>query len=1145
MNQKLPTGTVTFLFTDIEGSTSLWERYPEAMKAALACHDHILHTAVTTHNGRIVKTTGDGCYAVFSAAAEAVAATLAAQRALYAENWDTIRPDVVRVRMGLHTGEAELREKDYHGSAVNRAARLMSIGHGGQILLSAVTAALVEGQLPPGIALLPLGEHHLKGLTRPEYVNQLVAPDLPSLFPVLQSSGNFIVNLPMPSTSFVGRWPEVRQIVNMLADSDIHLLSLLGPGGTGKTRLAIQAAAEIAEGNTRHFGDGVFFVPLAPLSSPDSMVTAIAQSVGFCLCREEESPRQQLIDFLRRKQLLLVMDNMEHLVESGGATLPAEIIQNSPGVRILATSRTRLNVQGEHLYFVAGMRTPEAGAVHAWRNIEKEAADYSAIQLFAQCAARVIPGFRLEAGNIAEVARICQQVQGLPLGIELAAAWLEVLTLPEIAAEIERNLDILDTELHGIPDRQRSIRAVFNTSWQLLSQRERAILPMLSILRAGFSREAAEAITTNVTIRDLLGLINKSWLQRVGDGRFQMHELLRQYAAEKLEQEPQLKHLVCERQAHYFANFLNNHLAPLLGGRQIETCDAIAADFDNIRSAWKWLVAHSQFDHLEEKMLAPLFLYAHIRFQATEVAPLLDQAIVQRQASYAAKVASGGEQVDVVLSKLLIARAAVYMNYFTGEFQAGDVHTPWQMAHTLGDAAATRLGFWYPLLNRIYGWLVDRSPAIHNLRRLLQSIEDGRQSAVSTPRTVGSWQSVVASRSPHLQSPISNLSVSQSPDLLEAYTLHALGSLLDWEFASDEELAEAHDLLEQTLLAYERMGNRFFCALAYLDLAEVAGLRKRYSDALDYLDRAQPLAEAIGNWGAVWLILLLRREMYLRQGDPARMFPVFDEMLRMSREVGNYRLETWSLSWDSIYSLRYDEIERARQRRQDALALAEEFHNVYDHSWSSWELGEIYRVAGNLIAARHWFEQSAILFERYDQPLGLGFYQRGLGDLALTQGNYSAALDHFQRYRTIAQEQRFTWSETYALVGLGRAALGLGRHDNALNYFREALQLAEITGRNDISSLPLAGLAQLALATGLTSLALTLAVAIQASPFTWNETCQWVERIAAEAKIHLTADAIEAAETSGRNANLDALIPQLLALPAGEHTAWLHQITFV
>jgi predicted ATPase len=991
-------------------------------------------------------------------------------------------------------------------------------------LLSAVTAALVEGNLPVGVALLALGEHHLKGLTRPEQVYQLVAPNLPDHFPALNSASNFIVNLPRPSTSFVGRGPEVRQIVNLLADANVHLLSLLGPGGTGKTRLAIQAAAEIAHSNTRYFGDGVFFVPLAPLSSADSMITAIAQSVGFCLCREEESPRQQLIDYLRRKQLLLVMDNMEHLVESGGAVLPAEIIQSSPGVRILATSRTRLNVQGEHLYFVAGMNTPEAGAVHAWHNIEKEAADYSAIQLFAQCATRIIPDFRLGADNIAAVAHICQQVQGLPLGIELAAAWLEVLSLPEIAAEIERNLDILNTELHGIPDRQRSIRAVFNTSWQLLSERERAILPTLSILRAGFSREAAEVITANVTIRDLLGLINKSWLQRVGDGRFQMHELLRQYAAEKLNQEPQLEQQVCERQALYFASFLQAQFAPLLGKEQIETCDAIAADFDNVRSAWNWLVAHDQFEPLVEQMLAPLFFYAHIRFLATEVAPLLEQAIARRQAS-PRETAAG---VDVLLAKLLIARAAVYMNYFTGEFESGDVATPWQIANTLGEAAATQLEFWYPLLNRIYGWLTDRSAAIYNLRHLLQTIEASRPSAVR------GQHSQTTHAITNIQSPVAHL--------LEAYTLHALGSLLHWEFASSDELAEAGALLEQTLVAYERMGNRFFCALAYLDLAELASLRKCYPEALDYLERAKPLAEGIGNWGAVWIILLLRREIYLRQGEPARMFPVLDDMLQMSRKVGNYRLETWSLSWYSIYAVRYEQLERARQWRQEALALAEEFNNVYDHAWSSWELGEIYRVGGDQTAARHWFEQSARLFEQYHLPLGTGFYHRGLGDLALALGNHVEARDHFQRYLTAAQEERFSWSEAYALAGLGRAVLGLGRHDEAFHYFRDALQLAEITGRNDISSLPLAGLAELALAAGQPELAVALAALVETSPFTWNETRAWMSQMAADAKSSLTAETIQTAETRGRQTSLDTFIPQLLTLSEPEQQNWLQQL---
>ncbi len=1172
MYAELPTGTVTFLFTDIEGSTQLWERHPQTMRAALAHHDALLEAAVAANGGRVVKHTGDGAYAAFGRAADALAAAVAFQKALLAAPWADLAPDRLASRCGMHSGEAELRQGDYHGPALNRAARIMSAGHGGQVLLSAITAGICEGSLPPGAALRGLGEHRLRGLARPEPIFQLIVPDLPADFPPLRSLGEYIVSLPTPATGFVGRAPEVRQIVDLLNDPTTRLLSLVGPGGTGKTRLAIQAAGEVARAGGERTLDGVYYVPLAPLNAAEAIVTAIAQAVGFRFRQSDEPPRRQLLDFLRRKQILLVLDNLEHLLADGGAELPAELLAEAPGIVLLITSRIRLNVQGEHLYPVRGMRLPSAATVREWQEmtpaeIESAAAAYSAIRLFVQSAGRVRPGFRLAPDNVADVARICRQVEGMPLGIELAAAWLEALTLPEIADEIARSLDILATEQRGVPDRQRSIRAVFDTSWQLLTDRERGMLPMLSVFRSGFAREAAEFVAA-ASLRDLLGLVNKSWLQvsdelrvtsdefqtshsslvtrhsSLSAGRFQLHELLRQYAEEKLREWPELESRARDRASRYYARFLESQLRRMRGPDQTRALDAVADEFDDIREAWHWWVRQGAFDRLTDQMLLPLFLYATARFVGADVGPLLDTAIAARQAASdelqttseeAARAASetatrhespAAELVtrhsslvtpDVPLAILLTARMSVYQYYMTGEFRPGDSRQAWAVVEALGDEAPRRLGFWYPLLTLIYGYQVDAGAAVERLR-----------AAVAAP---------------------------PADEAIEAFTRQSLARLLAREFAPDADLRQARALFDAAAAAYERMGNRDSCAAVYLDLAELSALGHRHDEALEFLDRAQPLAEAVGNWGMLWNILLLRREVFLQQGHPERMFPVYDTMLAMSRRVGNYRLESWTLSWDSIYALRYHSTERALFKRQAAAVIAEEFGLAYDRAWNTWEIGEIYRVRGDMAAAQQWYDSARPLFEAGSDGMGLAFWHRAQGEMSLYQGgragdgraaaHYAAAADHFRAYLDWTLAARNTWSRTYALCGLGRVALAVGARDDALPHFREALALARDSGRRDLEGLPLACVAHLAAAAGHAALAARLAAVVVASPFTWLETRAWVAKMAglpgsgeAEdrvAELH-APDGDEAERTADE---MGAIIDALLAV-AGETAAeWL------
>ena len=350
--RDLPTGTVTFLFTDLEGSTRLWEEHPGAMRDALARHDEILRDAVEKRDGHVVKTTGDGLHAAFGTAPDAVAAALDAQQALVAEDWTL--PEPLKVRMGLHTGVADLRDGDYYGPAVNRAARVSAAAHGGQIVASAATADLVRDDLAAAVELLDLGEHRLRDLGRSEHIVQLSRPGLPSEFPPLRSLDAHPGALPVQLTSFVGRDDDVHRIIAMVGEAP--LVTLIGTGGVGKTRLALQVAAEVVA----RFADGAWFCELAPADDDQSMAQLVAATLG-CVQRPGLSMVASIVEYLKVRELLLVLDNCEHLLDEAGE-LVAAVLGACPGVRVLATSREAFEVDGERVMRVRSLDAPDPSA---------------------------------------------------------------------------------------------------------------------------------------------------------------------------------------------------------------------------------------------------------------------------------------------------------------------------------------------------------------------------------------------------------------------------------------------------------------------------------------------------------------------------------------------------------------------------------------------------------------------------------------------------------------------------------------------------------------------------------------------------------------------------------------------------------------
>jgi predicted ATPase len=447
-------------------------------------------------------------------------------------------------------------------------------------------------------------------------------PETVALYERIRSGGELSVsgvtpphNLPAQLTPFIGREALLAEIAKRLSDPACRLLTLVGPGGSGKTRLALEAAAQ----QLKAYPDGVFVVSLAPLQSVEAIVPAIAQALSFRFYGAGE-PREQLLNYLRRKEMLLVLDNYEHLLE--GAWLAAEILRAAPGVRIVVTSRAGLRVQGEHRFPVSGMSYPALADIprNVGRRQGEGALQYSAVQLFTAGARRARPDFELTDDNVADVVRICQGVEGLPLALLLAAAWIEMLTPAEIAAEIERSLDVLETDQCGAPERQRSIRAVFEHSWQLLPPRGPEILAGLSVFRGGFTREAASEVT-GASLRDLMSLVNRSLIHRTVEGRFETHELLRQYAAEMLDRSPEASGAVHDAYCAYYTAALDRWAAGLKGARQQAAVAEMDEEIENAHTAWVWAVERGRVERLDQAMKGlGLYYERRARYEEGEAA---------------------------------------------------------------------------------------------------------------------------------------------------------------------------------------------------------------------------------------------------------------------------------------------------------------------------------------------------------------------------------------------------------------------------------------------------------------------------------------------------------------------------------------------
>jgi predicted ATPase/class 3 adenylate cyclase len=611
---------LTFLFTDIEASTRAWERHADGMSVALARHDEVLQQATKTAGGRVFKHTGDGICAVFPTAGAGLAAALAAQQSLQGDEW-TAEP--LRVRMALHSGTAERRGGDYFGPALNRTARLLDTAHGRQIVVSLVTAELLRDELPPGVDLVDLGEHRLADLARPEHVFQVTQPDLAASFPPLRSLGSHRHNLPVAPTSFVGRRGELAAVADLLRSS--RLVTLSGVGGVGKTRLALQVAADMLE----EYPDGVFITELASLADPALVALEVTRTLQLIeAARSTEAALDRLCSHLRPRRMLLLLDNCEHLVDAV-ARLCAAVLRTCPDVVLLTTSREPLAVAGEVVW-----RVPSLGVPPADERLET-LARCDAVTLFCERAGAADAGFSLHPDNAAAVGRVCRRLDGIPLALELAAARIRVLTPEQIADRLDDRFRFLSAGPRTASVRHQTLAATMDWSYDLLSAAERLVLQRISVFAGSFELEACEAVAADgdglmaADVLDVLArLVDKSLVVADGVGRqvrYRLLETVRRYAEDKLEASGAQAE-IRRRHRDYFLEMTNRIFSVPLA--TVPWADWITRSKveDDLRAALDWSLAQGEAQ-AALSLVVPLAYYCGLAGRLEEGRMRLEQVL--------------------------------------------------------------------------------------------------------------------------------------------------------------------------------------------------------------------------------------------------------------------------------------------------------------------------------------------------------------------------------------------------------------------------------------------------------------------------------------------------------------------------------------
>ncbi len=949
-----------FLFTDIEGSTQKWEKSPENMKKVLMKHDDIMKATVERFGGSIIKHTGDGVFAVFEQG-DPLTCAIEIQKAL--SSTDTSEVGGLRVRIGMHAGHPEKRGDDYFGPVINRTARVMAAAWGGQIVLTPTAAQ--EGSLPDQASLKDLGTHLLKDLCEPQPLLELAHPELPFKdFPSLRSLSSHPHNLPVQSTPFLGREKELAETTKLLRDPSCRLLTLVGPGGIGKTRLALQASAERIE----DFRHGVFFIPLAPLISVDFLISTIADALKFSFYSKDEE-KVQLLNYLREKEMLLIMDSFEHLMQ--GAAVIADVLNAAPKVKILVTSRELLNLKGEWVLQIDGMEVPSGEQI----DIE----GYSAVQLFFHSARRVDTKIMFSPKDTKEVIRICQLVGGLPLGIELASVWLRTLSLKEITKEIEKSIDFLETSLRDVPQRHRSLKAVFEYSWDLLSDAERDILMKLSVFSGEFDRTAAEEIT-GANLATLVGLVEKSLLRKTATGRYELLDILRRYASQKLEASADIKKHVHDLHCSYFMKYVEDSETALLGADQKNAAARFSTNLENVRAAWRWAVDNDLGNELNKAINGLYVFYTrHSRYREGEEIFRETVNVLERK-----------KEKDSVYVKAIKA-------YGTFMSMIGRTEQAREVLHK-GLAAARDMG--------------EDSEAAHILSVLGAVVS-----------TLGEYGSAMMHHEESLT--IYREQNDQSGMARALYHLaSAVDSLGDYEKAQEFGLESLRIRRETGDIWGEASCLNLLGNIAHT-LGDFDAAKKRYEESFT-------LSEQLGDRAGMARIFNNLGNVYSQNGEHEKALKNYEDSLNIFRELGNVRGVASALANFGTVARKKGDYETAQNAHQQGLQYCREIGYQVGIAVLYSNLAADFREIGDISKAYEFERKSLEISEQIGDKWVIGMSLENLADLSYRKGDYEESKTYCHESLKIAIKYKIVPLMLASFVSIARLLTREEKKEDAL-----------------------------------------------------------------------------------------------------------------
>ena len=864
----LPSGTVTFLFTDIEGSTRLLQQLGEKYAGLLAEQQQLVREACELHKGSVVGTQGDSFFVTFSNAMDAINAAVDCQRALAVHAWtDGVS---VRVRMGLHTGEPQISESNYVGIDVHRAARIAAAAHGGQVLLSQRICALVVNELPEGVTLRDLGEHRLKDLRQPKHLYQLDITGLPVEFPPIKSLDALLNNLPVQLTSFVGREKELGEIKDLIENA--RLVTLTGAGGSGKTRLALRVAAEMI-GN---FHNGVFFVPLAPITDSELVASTIAQALRLTEIAGR-SILEGLKDYLQGKSLLLLLDNFEQVISA--APLIAELLAACNELKILVTSREGLHINGEREYSLPPLALPDLTQLPSLETLSQ----YAAVDLFLQRAQTVKPDFNITKDSAHAIAEICSQLDGLPLAIELAAARIKALSPHVIHNRLEHRLEFLTGGARDLPARQQTLRSAIAWSYDLLDGNEQELFRQLSVFVDGCTVDAVEAVAGDhldrVALLDQLGsLVDKSLLREVEDingrPRLLMLETLREFGLEQLEASGEGE-TVRGRHANFFLTLAEGAEASLESGEQVQWMGRIEQEHDNLRAALEWSKTAEGMGEICLRLAGALGYFWEVHGHFSEgrerLSAMLSMQIAQGQTAARAKLLARAaelayRQSDYPATHVLAQESLEIYR------KVGDKQGIASMLIKLGNAATERGSY---------------ATASRFLEEALTIWREQKDKHGTARALISLGFSALRSGDAHLANVRLEEALSLSRELGDARSMGFELSGLGEVALRQRDYARATQLMEESLELRRQLGNKWGVGVSLGMLGWVAMRERDWDRAIARLGKSLEVRQEIGDkGGSAWCLERLAG-IAMAQGQAEKAVRMFGAAAVLRSSIGS------------------------------------------------------------------------------------------------------------------------------------------------------------------------------------------------------------------------------------------------------------------